>query len=282
MKQKKPLIGALGVVVVLGLLYFIYQHFTYVSTDNAQVGAHVTLLSSRVNGTIQKVFVNENQAVKAGEVLAQIDTADYSNATQTAVAQLSSLEARMKEADVNYQRAKSLFAEQAISRERVEAAEASFKDLTAKWRAAKAQAEQANLNFSYTRILAPSDGFIAKRSLEPGQFVTVGQPLFGFVDNEERWITANLKETEIGQVSVGKVAQVEVDAINGKKFQGEVESIGPSTGSMFALLPPDNATGNFTKVVQRVPVRIKLLQLSAQDKQELRAGLSALVSIKIR
>jgi membrane fusion protein (multidrug efflux system) len=280
--KKKRIIGAAAAVVVALGGYLIYNHLTYVSTDNAQIGAHVTMLSSRVAGTIQKVMFEENQPVKAGDVLAQIDTSDYSNASTAAQAEVASLEARTREAEANYKRADDLFKQQAISRERYEAAVAAFKDLTAKTQAAKAKFEQAALNVSYTRIIAPGDGTIARKSVEPGQFVPAGQPLFGFVASKERWVTANLKETELAGVKVGNKATVEVDAIDGKTFHGVVESISPSTGAVFSLLPPDNATGNFTKVVQRVPVRIHLTELSDEDVARLQAGLSATVSIRIR
>lgn len=280
--KKKQILTLAGGIFFLTVIYFVYESWTYISTDNAQVGAHVTLLSSRVNGTIQQVLVNENQHVKAGDVLAQVDTADYSNASQAAFAQVSALEARVREAEAAFARAKSLFNDQAISRERFEAAQAAFQDLSAKLKAAKAQAQQATLNVSYTKILAPANGVIAKKSVELGQFVGMGQALFGFVESGERWITANLKETELEGVMQGKAVVVKVDALPGHKYDGEIESIGPSTGATFTLLPPDNATGNFTKVVQRVPVRIKLLHLSAADIDDLRAGLSAEVSIHKR
>lgn len=280
--KKKRILGAVVAVVVVLAGYMIYDHMTYVSTDNAQIGAHVTMLSSRVNGTIQKVMFEENQRVKAGDVLAQIDTSDYSNASTAAQAEVNSLEARTREAEANYKRADDLFKQQAISRERYEAAMAAFKDLTAKTQAAKAKFDQAALNVSYTRIIAPADGTIARKSVEPGQFVPAGQPLFGFVASKERWVSANLKETELAGVKVGNKAYVDVDAIDGKKFHGVVESISPSTGAVFSLLPPDNATGNFTKVVQRVPVRIHLTELSDEDVDRLQAGLSATVSIRIR
>jgi membrane fusion protein (multidrug efflux system) len=280
--KKKMILSVVSAVVLVLGGYFAWSHFTYVSTDNAQIGAHVTMLSSRVGGTIQKVFVDENTHVKAGDVLAQIDTSDYSNASTAAQAEMSSLEARAREAEANYKRADDLFKQQAISRERFEAATAAFKDLTAKVQAARAKFQQASLNVSYTRIIAPTDGVVARKSVEPGQFVPAGQPLFGFVESKERWVTANLKETELAGVKVGRPATVEVDAVDGKSFKGEVESISPSTGAVFSLLPPDNATGNFTKVVQRIPVKIRLVELSDQDVEQLQAGLSANVWIRVR
>lgn len=279
--QFKLLIGA-GSVALLLIGYLTYNHFTYVSTDDAQISAHVTMLSSRVNGTILKVMVDENQKVKAGDVLAQIDTSDYSNASDAAQAEVASLEARVKETETNFKRASDLFKQQAVAREKYDSAQAAFKEASARWQAAKANFDQANLNVSYTRILAPTDGVIARKSVEPGQYVPAGQPLFGFVESRERWVVANLKETELKGVRIGNPVKVEVDAVGDKTFRGVVESISPSTGATFSLLPPDNSTGNFTKVVQRIPVKIKLPDLSESDVDRLQAGLSADVSIRIR
>ena len=135
---------------------------------------------------------------------------------------------------------------------------------------------------SYTKIIAPSDGIIAKKSVEKGAFVGVGTPLLGFVQAKERWVVANFKETDLASIHIGSKSTVDVDAIPSKTFSGEVESISPSTGATFSLLPPDNATGNFTKVVQRVPVRVKLKDLTNDDVDRLQAGLSAVVSISKR
>lgn len=274
---------AAPVIVVLVALaaYFTYESYMHVSTDNAQIAAHFLMLSSRVNGTISKVFVEDHQKVKAGDILAQIDTSDYSNAKVAAQAQVTSLEARVNEARTSFQRADELFKTQAISKERYDKASADVKDLEAKLKAAKSQAEQAGLNESYTRIVAPTDGIIARKSVEPGQFVPAGQPLFGFVAENQRWVVANLKETELKDVKLGQKVKVEIDAVSGKNYEGKIISIAPSTGAVFSLLPPDNATGNFTKVVQRVPVKIELLNLTEKDVDELQLGLSAVVSILV-
>ncbi len=281
-KNRKHIIGVVIAIVVVMGSYFTYEHFTYVKTDNAQVGAHVTLLSSKVNGTIVQVFVKENQMVKAGEVLAQIDTSDLSNASEAASAQVASLEARMKEAEIGYKRSQALIHSRAVTQEQFDNALATYRETEAKLKAARAQQDQAKLNVGYTKILAPVDGIIARKSLETGQFVAVGQPLFGFVGTNERWITANLKETELTLIKIGAPAEISIDALPKEAFSGEVESIGPSTGAIFSLLPPDNATGNFTKVVQRVPVRIKIKDLKDEQAERLRAGLSADVAIRIR
>ncbi len=280
LRLKKLVIPFLIFILLLGS-YYGYDSYLHITTDNAQVSAHFLMISSRVNGTISKVFVEEHQKVNAGDVLAQIDTSDYSNATTAASAMVSSLVARVQEAKVNYSRAQELYKTQAISMERFDKAQADFKDLEAKLKAAKSQAEQAGLNESYTKILAPSDGVIARKSVEPGQFVPAGQPLFGFVAEKKRWVVANLKETELKDLKINQEVVIEVDAIAHKKFSGKVVSIAPSTGAVFSLLPPDNATGNFTKVVQRVPVKIDLENLSDSDIDALQLGLSAVVSIRI-
>jgi membrane fusion protein (multidrug efflux system) len=149
-----------------------------------------------------------------------------------------------------------------------------------KYQGVQAQVDQAKLNLENTKIRAPVDGAIAKKSLELGQLAAPGVPLIGFVGDSERWVIANFKETEIEGVKAGSPVSVDVDAIGGKTYKGTVTSLSAATGATFTLLPPDNATGNFTKVVQRVPVKIKLENLTADDLELLRAGLSAYVKVR--
>ncbi|WP_397602269.1 efflux RND transporter periplasmic adaptor subunit [Silvanigrella sp.] len=127
---------------------------------------------------------------------------------------------------------------------------------------------------------APADGIISKTSAEVGQLASIGVSLIGFVDTEERWITANFKETEIEYIKNGESVQIEVDAYTNKTYKGFVYAQSSSTGATFTLLPPDNSTGNFTKVVQRVPVRIHFEKLTEQDIEMLKNGLSAFIKIK--
>ena len=145
-------------------------------------------------------------------------------------------------------------------------------------KAAKAALDAAALQLSYATIKAPIGGIVSKRSVNVGDYIVAGQALMAIVDEQDVWITANLKETQMTNVRVGQPVAIKVDAYPHEKFRGSVESLAPATGAMFALIPPDNATGNFTKVVQRVPVRIAL------DKQSdpaglLRQGLSVEVTI---
>ena len=140
--------------------------------------------------------------------------------------------------------------------------------------------ELAKLNLSYATIISPATGFVSKKNVQPGQLVSVGQSLFAIVDETEIWVTANFKETQIEKMKVGQKVKIEADAYPGKEFEGTIESLSAATGSKFALLPPDNATGNFVKVVQRIPVKIVISKDSNKDSQ-LRAGMNVKVVVKV-
>jgi membrane fusion protein (multidrug efflux system) len=275
------LFTTVGLVAAMVLSYMLFESFMYVSTDDASVEAHALLLSSQIHGVITRADVQENEKVKAGQVLVEISPDDYQNALAQRDAQAGSFAAQLKSAQANYERIQSLYAKNAVSKERLDSAEAEFKSLQAQYVGASADATEAKLNLHYTQILAPSDGTVGRKSFDVGSYASPGQPLFGFVSNDERWVTANLKETDLANLKIGQTAFVEVDAVPGHEFEGQVDSISPATGATFTLLPPDNATGNFTKVVQRVPVKIKLLNLSPDDIDRLAAGLSAEVKIKV-
>jgi membrane fusion protein (multidrug efflux system) len=278
-KRKKIFIGV-GAVAVVAISYFVYQSIFYVSTDDAYVQARTELLSSRVAAIVDSVAVEENQKVKSGDVLVQLDDHDYVSRMNQAQADVASLEAKASDAERSFKRISNLYKKDAVSQQQFDDAQYSFREVDQKLKSARAQADLAKLNLQYTKITAPSDGTVAKKAIEKGAFVGIGTPLLGFVQAKERWVVANFKETDLSGIHTGSQATVEVDAIPGKRFTGEVESVSPSTGAMFALLPPDNATGNFTKVVQRVPVRVKLKDLNADDIDHLAAGLSAQVSIR--
>lgn len=163
----------------------------------------------------------------------------------------------------------------------VSASSAGVAGATARLESARAAVEAAELNLSYTVITAPVSGVIAKRAAEVGALVQVGQSLMSVVPDSAVWVTANLKETQLTDVRVGQKATFSVDAYPGKKFTGTVESLSPATGARFALLPPDNATGNFTKVVQRVPVRVAV-DRPIDAATPLRPGMSVLLEIQVR
>jgi membrane fusion protein, multidrug efflux system len=160
----------------------------------------------------------------------------------------------------------------------VTSAEAGVRLAAARLEGARAARDNAQLQLSYTKISAPASGIMSRKQVEPGQLVQVGQPLFTIVTDTGVFITANLKETQLADLRVGQPVEVEVDGYGGATVVGCVESLSAATGSKFALLPPDNATGNFTKVVQRVPVRIRVKQGLGPDRP-LRPGMSVTVHI---
>lgn len=278
MKNKKVLFG-LGAAVILIAFYFMYEHLMFVDTDNAQVDAHTVMIAAKVNGYIKEVKIIEGQKVKKGDILILIDNRDYQSVANSAKSELESLQARKTDAEKNYSRIKSLFGQSVVSSQQYDAATATYNEIRAKYDSAEAKVVQAELNLENTTIKAPADGVIARKSAELGQLAVPSAPLIGFVSSESRWVTANFKETDIENIRIGSKVDISIDAISGRSYQGEVESISPATGAMFTLLPPDNATGNFTKVVQRVPVRIKFANLSEADIDQIQAGLSALVKV---
>ena len=279
MTKKQKIFSVLGVVASLGILYLVYEHLMYVTTDNAQVEAHSVLIAAKVGGYIKEVHITEGMKVKKDDVLFEIDDRDYQNTLRQIKGELSSLEAQKRDFDRNQKRLSELFSKGVVSQQQFDASSTAAAGAKAKYEAISAQVAQAELNLENTKIRAPSEGYIAKRSVEVGQLAAPGVPMVGFVDAGERWVTANFKETEIEGVQPGKAVDISIDALSGKRFSGEVESISSATGATFTLLPPDNATGNFTKVVQRVPVKIKILNVSPEDVSVLKAGLSAYVKV---
>jgi membrane fusion protein (multidrug efflux system) len=159
--------------------------------------------------------------------------------------------------------------------QQVAAKSAQADQALAQVKAAMAQLDQANLNLSYTKIVAPANGIITRKSLELNQNISAGQNLLTLVSLDDLWVTANFKETQLKHITPKQSVEIEVDA-TGKKYHGTVTQIGGATGSVLSLFPPENATGNYVKVVQRVPVRIDFTDLANEDKDHLlRPGLSA-------
>lgn len=220
--------------------------------------------------------------VKAGDPLVEIDSRDYQTKSSAAESEVAGLRARASDAKRNFERLNDLFKAGAVSQQQRDTAEANYSELSKRLKALESQFDLSKLTLADTQVRAPSDGVIAKKNAEVGMLASPGVPLFGFVSSDGRWVVANFKETDLDRIHAGQKVEVKVDAVSSRTFEGVVESVSPATGSTFTLLPPDNATGNFTKVVQRVPVRIRLQNLSVEDIDLLRAGLSADVKVKIR
>ena len=339
----------LGLVVLALLLviggYLVYMHGKE-ATDDAQIAADIVSVGSRVPGQVLRVTVQDNQPVKKGDLLIELDPADLQARVAQAEAELASAGAQeqaaqaqvqivergahgagvpgtataqvnaaraavnraladAKRAELDWKRAQDLFAQGAMSKAQLDQAQATLDTNQAALEQARAQLtgadaqvsaaranvdiaaarkgvaqaslDAARLQLSYTRIEAPVDGFASKLSVHPGSLVQAGQPLVSVVPSAT-YIIANFKETQIGDMRPGQRAVVHVDAY-GRDFEAKVDSLSGATGATFSLLPPDNASGNFVKVVQRVPVRLAWVNQPADVG--LRPGLSVDVTVYV-
>ena len=206
-----------------------------------------------------------------------------------------SAQAQVKEAELGIRVAESRLAQAGVGRqqasaglktaqtgpEQVTASRARADAADAKVRQNKAMVKQAELNLEYTTVKAPIKGIVSRKSVETGQVIQPGQPLMTIIPLDRVWVTANFKETQLANMRPGQRVKIEVDAYDGREFSGKVESLAAATGSRFSLLPPDNATGNYVKVVQRVPVRI-LLDEGQDPEQLLRPGMSVVPTVYTR
>jgi membrane fusion protein (multidrug efflux system) len=342
-RKKKIVLPIVG-LVALFILFWGFQKWNYgrthQSTDNAQVDGHIVPMLAKVGGTVKVVSVNENDHVTAGQLLVQLDDADYAVRLQQAQADLAAAEAtaggsgfagqaeaqvqsatgqrsalnaqigaaraNANKADADLARAKELAAKQIISKQQLDAAqataevahanllaaerqalaaggtvntaEAGVRVATARVLAARAAVANAQLQLNYTHIVAPASGEVSRKQVEVGQLVAPGQPLLSIVADTGVWVTANFKETQLAKIHPGQPVEFSVDAYGGCVAEGKVASVSGATGAKFALLPPDNATGNFTKVVQRVPVRIAVTKPCGGNRP-LRPGLSVDVHV---
>jgi membrane fusion protein (multidrug efflux system) len=328
--------AVLALAVALGIAAaadFGYGYFTtgrYLeSTDDAYVKADSTIVSPKVSGYISRVLVGDNQPVKAGQVLAQIDDRDFRTALDQAQADVAGSQAAVRNfdaqlalqqpiieqgtADVAAAEANLKFAQEERARydglmksgsgtvQRAQQTDAALREKIAQLQHgksgliaarkkvdvltterakalaqldhARAVEQQMTLNLSYTEITAPVDGTVGARSLRVGQFVQAGTQLMAVVPLDAVYVVANFKETQLTHVRNGQPVEVRIDSFHGTRLRGHVDSLSPASGLEFALLPPDNATGNFTKIVQRVPVKIVLDDNSLTGL--LRPGMSA-------
>ena len=386
-KSRRGIIVIVVLLLVVGAVA-IWWHSTFSEdTDDAQVNGHLIQISSRINGTVLNVDVKENQMVKAGDLIAELDPRDYDVAVENAEAalasaranaaaanvnvpittintgsnlrsagsdvsgtqagvaqaqrQLEAAHAKVVQAQANYVKAqadldryKPLVEKDVISKQqfdaavaaadadkaavadahateqaagdavkiarekesqaqaglkyaetgpqRVAAQSARARQAEAQVEQAQAQLDQAELNLSYTKIIAPEAGIITRKSVEINQNVSVGQNLLTLVSLNDIWITANFKETQLRHMSAGEPVEIAVDA-TGRKYHGKVTQIGGATGSVLSLFPPENATGNYVKVVQRIPVRIDFNDLKNEDPDHLlRPGLSVEPTVRVK
>ncbi|SJZ83428.1 membrane fusion protein, multidrug efflux system [Enhydrobacter aerosaccus] len=310
---RRPLVrlGALVViaaVVAAGVLWWLNARH-YEDTDDAFVDTHIVHLSPQISGRVTKVYVNDNEQVHTGQPLVEIDPADVQ-------AKLAQVEAQQEQAETQYQQAlateKGAAAQaenasrdleryrtlqkttpQAVAQQQLDQAVATATNTAAQLAAAraqiasskalidvyKAQVEAAKLDLSYTHIVSPIDGHVAQRSVAVGNYISPGQELMAIVPLQ-LWVTANFKETQLTYMRPGQAATIEVDACPGEDIRGHVDSVQRGAGQAFGILPPENATGNYVKVVQRVPVKI-VLDNPPKDCL-LGPGMSVVPTVKVR
>jgi membrane fusion protein, multidrug efflux system len=335
-----PLLAVLAALVFVGLATLRWDAWVGGSavqtTNDAYVRAETTRLATRVAGEVRTVAVKDFQRVKSGDLLVEIDPADYEAQVAQAdagvagakaaldnldnqvelqyatiaqaEAQRVSAEARDVEAQQEQERQQSLTQTQAGTRQKLEQAVADYakaqadvrasraviaaqrhqlevlagtkKQRTADLLGAQAALAAARLRLGYTKIVAPFDGVVGERQVQPGDYVNIGSNLINIVPLPNVYVIANYKETQLTRVKPGQPVEITIDTFPDQTLRGQVERVSPASGSQFALLPPDNATGNFTKVVQRIPVRIAL------DKgqpllERLLPGMSAVTRIRV-
>lgn len=258
--------------------YKVYRSY-YISTDDAYINANVVQITPRITGKIVALHVANNQYVTKGQALFDIDTQPFQLAINSATAQLNLNSAELENASHSRDRTISLVAKKYSSQQAGDNALAVYKTTTAKVELAKAALAQANLNMSYTKITAPTSGWVTNLSSNAGDIIQANRPLFALISDAIFWTDANFKETELAVIKAQQTANIVTDLYPGHTFEGVVESISGGTGSVFSLLPPQNATGNWVKVTQRVPVRIRLLH--PDPHFPLPIGVSATVTIKL-
>ncbi|BCU78911.1 HlyD family secretion protein [Luteolibacter sp. LG18] len=358
-KKKRSLLSrlvTLGILTggVAWLVHFVHESISFEKTEDAYITGHIHRISPGVGGPVTKVLVDENEPVKAGQVLAEIDPLEFDILRQkieaakaqsiareaqakaaldqakaeslqagaqiaSADAQVKQIEAQLDLANINYNRNRNLSrgdtravseaeldttrgivasttatldgakaalvaseAKKKTSEAAIEAAAAEIQAAKANTDAQVAALRDAQRQYDYTKIVAPADGYVGNKNIETGNRIQAGQPVFALVENDV-WVVANFKETQLKSMKPGQEVEVSVDALDGRTFKGKIDSISPSTGAQFALLPPDNATGNFTKVVQRVPVKIVFDADSIKGFEDtLRPGLSTVIKVKVK
>ncbi len=323
-ENKKIILIVLLIVGVLGGIGYQQYSSRYRSTENAYLNADVVQVAAQVAGRVTTVYVKDNQHVKKGDDLFDIDPEPFRIALARAEANLAQAmqNSRQDSAEVaaaraqveqttmdlnnaraTYTRDKELVAQHFLSQQsaddahtRVETLEAALEQTHAKLAKAlsapakpqeradvlKAQAEiaQARLDLEHTHVTATMDGQISNLSLTPGTLVGIGTPLFALIADNSFHIDANFKETELPGIHPGQEVEIKIDMYPGQTFKGSVESLSGGTGTAFSLLPPQNATGNWVKIAQRVPVRIKLAPTDADHP--LRIGATATVTVRLQ
>lgn len=312
---KKFLVSALAVIVsVCGFAFYLHSSH-YQHTDDAYLESHMVSVAPKVSGQIIEVYIDDNDKVKAGDLVAKIDPADYKaryeelNAQyektmlqqNVAKANLNAANSEIELAQKDLNRYKKLYEAGAVSKQTLDSQQTKYdlavahqhqaqndvfsnaknKVADADLKRIKAQKDLAKLNLSYTNIYAPQDGHVTNKRVEKGAYVQQGQALFTLV-SDETWVVANFKESQLAHMKPGQEVEIKIDTFGNKIFKGKVDSIQKASGAKSSLFPPENAVGSFVKIVQRIPVKIVFTEKIDTTKYQLAAGMSCVPKVKVK
>jgi len=275
--QKPVILGLLTLILLIGgYAYWRYLQ-THISTDNAYVNAHSIQIATQVSGPVLTLFVDNNRTVNQGDPLFDIDPAPFEHALHKAEAQILHDQAHLKNAQTNLDRVAKLVDKKFLSPDEKDNAVTAVSVAAANLKLAEASLAQAKLDLEHTHITAPASGIINNMILRPGTMVQAQVPLFVLISNQQFWIDANFKETELKNIKPSQMVSIVLDMYPSQIFHGVIDSISHSSGTAYSLLPPQNATGNWVKVTQRIPV--KIMVIDPNPEFPLRVGATASVTV---
>lgn len=313
--KKRYLITTITLLITIITGAWLWYESHYESTDDAYIESHMVRVSPRVSGQITEVFIDDNQKVESGDIVAQIDDTDYKVKLAQAEANYqralfnqdiakANLTAKQSEIDLaqtDLDRYKRLYEAGAVSKQTLDNAQTRLDGVKANLESAehgvfseqqnkvsdadlkalKALKDQAELNLSYTKIKAPQSGVVTNKNVEKGMYVQTGQSIFALVPSEV-WIVANFKESQIGDMKPGQEVKIKIDAYKNKVFNGKVDSIQRASGAKSSLFPPENAVGSFVKIVQRIPVKIVFTEDIDPQVYNIVSGMSVVPKVKVK
>ena len=294
--RKKRILIPLFIFIIIGAIawYWYIGHKGYVSTDDAFIDADKATISSKIPGRIINLKYDEGDTVKGGQILAALDTSDlkaqekqFIAATINAKESITLAKVNLEKAKDDFARAQSQYKDNIITKEQydhsakaLDAAQAEYNISITKPAMSQAQQDVVKSQLKNSTIYSPIDGVIARKWILEGDVVQPGQPIFTIFDMKNIWITAQFEETRLALVTMGARVEISVDTYPDIKLSGKVIQIGSNTASQFSLIPPNNASGNFTKVTQRVPVKISIEK--GNSNVNLLPGMSVEVRVKER
>ena len=292
-KLPTAVIGAFALIAAS--FFWLFRESTHVWTNDSFIDGYQISISPDIEARIIQLFVDEGSIVKKGDLLCQLDESIFNSRKKDAETNVTFLKDRVRLQKIQMEKLRDIYdvAKQEYEKEII--SWIAFDKIEKNYHYAEMQLRVAEANFEngiaklgvieellrHTQITAPRDGLISKRWVVAGDAAKYGQPLFSLTDTDV-WITANLEETKVEHLKSGERVKIHVDAYPGQEFKGHVYVVRAAAASQFALIPPDTATGNFTKVVQRVPVKILFDLDEDQKNYYLYPGMSVEVTIKVR